>query len=169
MRNVLIITMLVMAFGLTACGFRPLYGESSQQQQSAAAELSNVRIGNIPDREGQYLRNALIDRFYQHGYPQNPRYTLEVSPVIETRTDLDITKSADTTRSQLKLRTTIVLRDTYDNKTVLKRDLLSVTSYNTLQSQYTTRVSEENTRLNALDDLARQIELQLSLYFQRDN
>ena len=158
-----------MAFGLTACGFRPLYGESSQQQQSAAAELSNVRIGNIPDREGQYLRNALIDRFYQHGYPQNPRYTLEVSPVIETRTDLDITKSADTTRSQLKLRTTIVLRDTYDNKTVLKRDLLSVTSYNTLQSQYTTRVSEENTRLNALDDLARQIELQLSLYFQRDN
>ena len=161
--------MLVMAFGLTACGFRPLYGEPSQQQQSAAAELSNVRIGNIPDREGQYLRNALIDRFYQHGYPQNPRYTLEVSPVVETRTDLDITKSADTTRSQLKLRTTIVLRDTFDSKTVLKRDLLAVTSYNTLQSQYTTRVSEENTRLNALDDLARQIELQLSLYFQRDN
>lgn len=172
MKHILMIGIVFIALGLTACGFRPLYSEPSDTaygQQSAATALSDVKIGNIPDREGQYLRNALIDRFYQHGYPQDARYELDVSPIKETRTDLDITKTADTTRSQLKLTTTIVLYDRYNSETVLKRRLMAITSYNTLQSQYTTRVSEENTRKNALDDLARQIEQQLALYFKREN
>ena len=50
---------------------------------------------------------------------------------------------------------------------VLNHDLTSITSYNILGSEFSTRVSEENTRLNALNDLARQIELQASLYLHR--
>lgn len=169
MRYIVTFIVLTTTFTLAGCGFRPLYGEPPQDSftQSITTYLSDIRISNIPDREGQYLRNALIDRFYRDGYPDNPRYTLDISNVGETRTELDLTKSADTTRAQLKLRTKIVLRDTIANKTVLQRDLLAITSYNVLQSQFTTRVSEDNARLNALDDLARQIETQLALYFKR--
>jgi LPS-assembly lipoprotein len=161
----------VLIFGatlfLTACGFEPLYGGRDTGRAGAEDILAQIDIANIPDREGQYLRNALIDRFYRHGRPSDPLYTLQISPVRETLTDLDITKSSDATRGQLRLSAHMALIERASGQTVLTRDLTSITSYNILGSEFSTRVSEENTRLNALNDLARQIELQTSLYLRR--
>lgn len=155
---------------LTACGFSPLYSNHSGTQNAAiTGNFDRVFIENIPEREGQYLRNALIDRFYVSGRPDNALYRLNVSPIAETRTDLDITKSSDATRAQLRLRSKMVLTDRASGRELLSRNLVSITSYNILQSQFTTRVSEQNARENALDDLARQIEQQLALYFRRTN
>lgn len=159
--------LIVISLLLTACGFRPLYGEAGAGDIAVQETLNLVAISNIPDREGQYLRNALIDRFYTGGYPQSPAWLLEVAPVAESITDLDITKSSDATRAQLRLSTAISLRDAQSGKIVLQRKLTAVTSYNILSSQFTTRVSEENTRRNGLDQLAAQIENQLALYFSR--
>lgn len=152
---------------LSACGFTPLYGTASPGDSAVTASLDTVFIDNIPDREGQYLRNALIDRFYRHGQPADAPYILHVAKIDERRTDLDITKSSDATRAQLRLNTEMILTDRADGKEILRRNLTAITSYNVLQSQFTTRVSEDNARLNALDDIARQIETQLSLYFKR--
>ncbi len=154
---------------LTSCGFEPVYGDLGSKTDATAVEatLSQIAIGNIPNREGQYLRNALIDRFYRHARPANAAYGLTVGRIEERLTDLDITKSSDATRGQLRLSTTMTLNDRKTGKEVLTHKLRSITSYNILGSEFTNRVSEENARQNALDDLARQIELQLSLYFQR--
>ena len=143
-----------------------MYGKKGDKQQ-VAQSLDRVIIATIPNREGQYLRNALIDRFYRNGYPSNAAYQLSVSAIHETLTDLDITKQSDTTRAQLRLDTSITLINTVTQETVLQDDLTSVAAYNVLDSQFTTRVSEDNTRKNALDDLARQIETRLALYFSR--
>lgn len=152
---------------LAGCGFTPLYGTPSVPEAAVSAGLDHIYIENIPDREGQYLRNALIDRFYTHGRPADAAYGLKIKPLRESKTDLDITKSSDATRAQLRLTTEMVLTDLGSGQELLRRKLTSITSYNVLQSQFTTRVSEENTRQNALDDLARQIEQQLALYFSR--
>ncbi len=163
-----IILLLPLCLLLAACGFTPLYGtQGAAGQAETTAALGMIHIDNIPDYEGQYLRNALIDRFYKNGRPAGPRYTLSIEPITERRTDLDITKSSDATRAQLRLTTEMKLKEIGTGETVLRRDLTSITSYNILQSQFTTRVSEDNARRNALDDLARQIELQLSLYIRR--
>lgn len=151
---------------LTGCGFTPLYATPSAAT-GVTAGLDTIHIENIPNREGQYLRNQLIDRFYRSGRPANPAYRLRIDPIAETLTDLDITKSSSATRAQLRLNTRITLRDAATGRTLLERPLVSITSYNILQSQFTTRVSEENARNNALDDLARQIEAQLALHFRR--
>jgi LPS-assembly lipoprotein len=151
---------------LSACGFSPLYGtHSATEKAGVAASLDQVRIDNIPDRSGQYLRNALIDRFYRGGTPADPRYVLHVTPVYETRTDLDITKSSSATRAQLRLDVEMTLVDHRGGTTVLQRKLIAITSYNILQSQFTTRVSEEAARQSALDDIAGQIERHLALHF----
>jgi len=158
------------ALGLSGCGFTPIYGESSgegAQGSSIQSDFGQVAIENIPDRDGQYLRNALIDRFYRDGRPVQPKYKLMVQPIRETTTDLDITKSSDATRGQLKLTTSMSLVDTGTGETVLKRNLISIGSYNILGSEFTNRVTEQNTRDNALNDLARQIELQVGLYLKR--
>ena len=153
-----------------SCGFAPMYGEyGATQKPSVAAALDQVEIGNIPDWEGQYLRNALIDQFYHHGRPVDPRYALNVKEITERITDLDITKTSDATRAQLRLDTKMTLIDKEIGKVVLERDLLALTSFNVLEGRFTTRVSERNARENALNDLARQIELQMALYFDRES
>lgn len=153
--------------GLSACGFQPMYGTTGKSNAKAQAHLSQIEIGNIQDREGQYLRNALIDRFYLDQRPHSPVYALQFSNLEEQLIDLDITKFDDSTRGQLRISVTMTLQDKQSGQALLSRNLRSVTSYNILASEFSTRVSEDNARLNTLDDLAQQIETQLSLYFQR--
>ena len=153
---------------LAACGFSPVYGNLGSDKDYGQEDLlSYVAIAEIKDREGQFLRNALIDRFYRHGRPTNPQFNLVISEIVETLRDLDITESSDATRGQLKLTTTMQLLDAKTGEELIARKLRSTTSYNILSSEFTNRVSEQNTRENALNDLARQIELQLNLYFKR--
>lgn len=146
-----------------------MYGsQSAISGQSAASALAAVEIGNIPDREGVYLRNALIDRFYTDGYPSSPRYALTVSKVTEAQRNLDITKSSEATRSQLIQTVSIALTDTQaPGKPVLEQSLSTTSSYNVLESEFATRVSADNARMSGLNDLARQIELALTLYLSR--
>ncbi len=160
---------LITVYGLqtTGCGFRPMYGENSETPVGVEDQLGQVELGNIPDREGQYLRNALIDRFYRDGRPSEPRYILNISDITEGLTDLDITKTADATRGQLRLSAGMTLIDVRAHELVLQRTLVSITSYNKLGSEFATRVTEENARRNALDDLARQVEMQAALYLKR--
>ena len=154
-----------------ACGFEPMYGTSSKSELGAStslrAELAEVQISNIPNREGQYLRNALIDRFYTQGRPINPKYVLDVSDIKETSYDLDITIRSDATRKQLTLTTGMTLKDAATGQVLVSRSLKSSGSYNVLESEFATRVSEKSTRENALDHLAQQIELQIGLYLDR--
>ncbi len=164
------LTAVLLVLGLAtvnACGFQPLYGDINEATAATEEELARIQIGNIPDREGQMLRNALIDRLQPRGQSDDIGYRLDVSPLRESLTDLDITKSADTTRAQLRLDTSITLKDIQTGEILLSRSLRAIASYNILGSEFATRVSENNTRENAIEDLARQIELQLALYFKR--
>ncbi|PZQ49072.1 MAG: hypothetical protein DI551_00010 [Micavibrio aeruginosavorus] len=153
---------------LTACGFTPQYGSSAGTAGYAPVEgLDKVEIAMIPNEEGVYLRNLLIDNFYRGGYPGTPAYVLSVEEIVETNTNLDLTIDSESTRKQIKLRTVMRLKDKSTGQDVLKRDLRAITSYNVLGSQFTTRVSEKDAREAALEDLARQIETQITLYFKR--
>lgn len=155
---------------LTGCGFSPMYGHSAGgpengQSASVSASLAQVGIDIIPDKEGQALRNHLIDRLYRDGYPANPIATLKVSKINEIRAELDLTKSSDATRAQLHLSSTMILMDK-QGTTLLVRPIQSITSFNILGSEFATRVTEQAARDSALNDLARQIELNLSLYYK---
>ena len=163
-----ILPFILVALLITSCGFRPMYGDGARNAMSAQKNGNyDVEIGIIPDREGQYLRNALIDRMYQNGYPTAPRYKLEIAKIDEIEQSLAIAKTSEATRSQLRLRTNYKLIDAQTGQVLLTRDALATSSYNNLVSEFATRVTEDNARLNAINDIARQIELQLGLYFNR--
>ncbi len=157
-------------FILSSCGFTPIHGTAFQDEasaQSLRSEMAQVQIENIPNREGQFLRNELIDRLYRDGRPSHPKYSLVITPIGEKKSDLDITKESDATRSQLKLRTSMQLIDIQTKEVVISRKLNAISSYNVLSSEFATRVSEQNTRENALNDIARQVELHIGLYLKR--
>lgn len=152
-----------LALLVSACGLRPVYGVASNK---AATTISNISISTIPERSGQKLRNKLVDALYLHGVPQNPTYTLMVTPVAETIVGLGIAKDATATRSQLRLSTTITLVDS-NKKTQLTRNITAIASFNTLASQYTTLVTEDDARDQAINDLSQQIVTQLELFLSR--
>lgn len=145
---------------LPACGFTPLYGAGGLTNHSEIPPILNqIQIGSIPDRDGQSLRNALIDQFYGGGTPTNPHYKLTIAPLSQSTSDLDVTIDDEATRRQLRVSTVMTLTRIDDPTTpILTRPLYSLVSYNVLQSQFTTRVTQQNARDNAITDLARQIE-----------
>lgn len=155
---------------VVSCGFTPMHGSAFQDSSHSAdvqRELSHVQISNVKDREGQFLRNALIDRFYRDGRPTRINYSLEIEDIEESRINLDITKDSDATRAQLRVSTRMTLQDVHTGEVVLQRPLKVITSFNVLTSEFATRVSEKAARENALNDIARQIELQIGLYLKR--
>jgi len=167
-QSYLLILILFCALALSACGFQPLYGRgSAAQDQTVKAQLSSIQINTIQNREGQFLRNKLIDRLHIDGYPQNPRYILELTTIDTEKDRLDITKSANTTRLQVRLRTKMKLIDAETEQVLITQRLTAVNSYNVLESQFTTRVSERNAIDNALRDLAEQAKRHLALYFKK--
>ncbi|MEM6810883.1 MAG: LPS assembly lipoprotein LptE [Pseudomonadota bacterium] len=154
-------------FALASCGFQPQYGQNSGPSPIIAQKLDSIEIGIIPDREGQFLRNALIDRFYETGYPSTPRYLLQIRPIQEQIFDFDVTLEDAATRRQLRLMINMVLVDRASNEEILNRSLTANTSYNVLESEFTNIVTEQSARESALNDLARQIESQIVLYLNR--
>ncbi len=154
---------------LAACGFHPVYGVNKYTSVGVEEHLQNIEIANIPNREGQYLRNQLIDQFYRNGRPRNPQYTLEITSIAETERDLDITIDSDTTRGQLRLSTTMILIENETGEELLNRPLRSIASFNIIESEFANRVSEQDTRENLLNDIARQVEEHLALYFKNQH
>lgn len=152
---------------LSGCGFAPLYGSDAATKTTAAQNVSSVAIGNIPDARGQYLHNALIDRFYRSGRPADPAYTLTMTPLVVHETDLGIGKDASVTRVQTEITTTIKLQDAKSNKPVLERYVRASGGHNIYAGQYATIVAKDASETQALDDLAAQIEQELALYFSR--
>lgn len=147
---------------LAACGFTPVYGTAGGVAGESA--LAQIAVASIPDREGQALRNRLMDRFYRDGRPADPLWTLEVGPLRETLSEIDVTREADATRGQLRLETEFVLRETSGGRELLRQKLRATTGYNILASRFATRVTEDAARLGAIEDLARQIESRIALH-----
>lgn len=159
---------LLLVLFMTACGFSPMYGKhSGTQSADVRTGLNQISIDIIPDREGQYLRNELMDRFYAGGIPSNPAYVLHIDKIKESISDFDITIESEATRRQLSLSTKMVLVDRQTGKSVLERNLIAITSHNVLESEFSTIVTEQSAREAALNDLARQTERHLALYFAR--
>lgn len=148
---------------VVSCGFEPMYATKSFGGKNISSKLSQVAVANIPNRNGQFLRNLLYDRFYIDGKPANPKYTLSVKEPEEIQRDLDITVGAEATRSQLEVFTTFQLTDVQSGKILLSDRVESIASFNIVANEYATRVSESATRENALRDIARQIEQKITL------
>lgn len=165
------VVFVIFGVSLSACGFQPVYStggsQAGQGATSLAAAQEQIRINVIPDREGQYLRNVLIDRLNRGGYPSDPRYVLSIDEINESLRNLDVTIDSDTTRGQFKAQTTMKIMDLKGSRPVASRQLHAITSYNILDSEFANSVSEQTARENALNDLASQIVLQVNLYLRR--
>jgi len=92
---------------------------------------------------------------------------LSIGEIRETRSDLDVTVESEATRRQIRLEAPMTLTDETTGEVVMARTLIAISSYDVIGSQFTTLVGEDDAREAALNDIARQIETQVSLYFRK--
>lgn len=148
----------------SGCGFRPLYGRKTRGEVDA--ELAKIKIGIIPDREGQQLHNYLLDRINRKGRPAAPDYLLSVDiKIVKVRQGFEPDETA--TRVKLVFSAQFRLQEITTEKVLLENRARSVNSYNIVDSAIATRSAE----LDAIDRAARavseEIRMLLALYFQR--
>lgn len=156
---------LILCLTVAGCGFRPMYGTNAAP--STIAMSSGVEIANIPDRDGQYLRNLLIDRMYLQGRPADAPYLLTISPLRTDITNLGIRKDATSTRAMQQVTASLKLVERATNATVLEREVRAVGGYNQLDNQFATLVSRESVNEHMLEELSDSIVTEVSLYFSR--
>ncbi|HWA45718.1 MAG TPA: LPS assembly lipoprotein LptE [Hypericibacter adhaerens] len=152
-----------LAMALAGCGFHPLYGDHGAGGDTNA-ELAQVRVQPIPDRTGQLLYNKLRDRFNPRGKPAEPRYVLEVT--VKERSDSLLLDPSDTSsRNNLELTASFQLREIQSGVTALQGRSQASISYDVLDSQYATIVSEQDVRDRATKILSDDISTRVALYF----
>lgn len=150
---------------LEGCGFKPLYGTSSVGE-SAALQLSQVRIRPIADRTGQLLYNKLRDRLNPRGKPADPLYLLEVK--LEERQDRLLVEEDETTSRVNFILTAQYELKQYGTGTVLNSGVArTVISYDlqSSQFQFSTVTSEKDVRDRATEQLSEDISTRLAIYF----
>ncbi len=150
---------------LSACGFQPLYGDKSYGA-GATEKLANVDIGGIPDREGQKLRNLLIDRFYPTSRPSSTRYRLNVS-LTAAEEKLALQKDASAVRAQLHVNAPYTLTDTTTGAVVFQSRARSLITYNILEQHYAGVVTVENAYDRALEEISNDITTRVAMHLGR--
>ncbi|MBI2256144.1 MAG: hypothetical protein HYU58_16090 [Proteobacteria bacterium] len=171
---------------LSACGWKPLYGQASAGPSGNAtvdANLASIGIkepfwerdaapfGEFSDagrakydaRTAQILHNALRDGLNPYGQPSSPAYTLgiKLSEAINRTLTAD---EGDARREDLVLKASFLLSD-LKGAELLKERAHSTLSYTVLQDPYTDLEARNDARDRAARQLAEQIKLRISSYF----
>lgn len=163
------LTLLVVApmLLMAGCGFRPVYGtlgRDNADQASAEAMFAQVHIPPIPERDGQILRNLLIDRIYVDGVPAAPRYDLNVG-IRDHEMVIDIDRDDSVTRTQLTMTAQASLIDRDNGKTVWTADSRATTDYNVLDSPFATVMARKTAREQALRQIGDDLVIRLGAFF----
>jgi LPS-assembly lipoprotein len=153
---------------VSACGFKPLYGENPRNDNWASTDyLAQVRILPLEDRTGQIMHNLLRDRLNPKGQPGDPGYYLVVF-VQERDEDMAIQRDETATRVNLRVLSEFRLLNQDRSEVLFQSQAVSYNSYNVLDSELATMTSQEAALERSLIEVADNIKSQLAAFFSRE-
>ena len=164
---------------ISGCGFEPLYQSGGDALDGeVVSKLSDVKIEIIADREGQILRNHLLDKINYQGEPQQPKYFLDTKLKI-TKDPISYRKDGTVQRYNVQTHVDIKLfaskektNEKSNKKQVLYEDSVDrYSSYSvgeiTSEFVYASTMSESEAKRRALLLVADEIHLLLATYFKK--
>jgi LPS-assembly lipoprotein len=159
MRRIAALAALLMLPLLCACGFQPLYGNTT------APQLSSIYVEDIAERNGFELRTRLIDILDSDGVQTGKRYRLKIS-LSESSQGIALQNDATITRYNNRMEARFVLSDA-GGKEVYRGNQSELSSYNVVSSPYATLTAEQDSGKRAVQDMAERIRLELAVWFRR--
>ena len=162
------LTLLVLALGLSGCGFRPLYGRYGADPH-AAAIFASIYIPPIASDEAGYnLRNTLMDLLSSRPSWAGARYRLAIS-LVQSRQGIAIEPNATITRYNYQLNAHYTLYDVARGKFVTSGSEESLSAYNvppsSATSLYSTLMARRDAQRRAAEDVAQRIRMDLAVFF----
>jgi LPS-assembly lipoprotein len=154
------------AAALTGCGFEPLYGDRGVAGAGIDEELAQIKVSPLPERRGQMLYNALLDRLNPRGEPKSPRYSLSLS-LSEVRTTFGARRDTADTRANLQLFATYRLFDADSGVLMSSETAEATASYNILRARYASLVAEQDARRRVTEMVADEIKTRLAVFLNR--
>jgi LPS-assembly lipoprotein len=148
---------------VAACGFHPLYGKRSTDP-SLGPELGSIYVSPLPDRDGQLVRNALLDRLNPKGEPHQPRYRLEVRLTVN-EAQVAVQKDETATRAQVSYGVDFTLLEGTVGLT--KGSFSRTFSFDYLNQQYSNISARDDVRRRAAEEIATEIRNRMATYFIR--
>lgn len=162
-----------LAGGLGGCGFRPLYGRSRESDLStilAQVEIGPVRASTSDDQDlarvGQQLHNELLDGLAPRGTRGEPIYRLDVE-ISEGISSLAVRKSAVATRADLRLTANFWLKDLRSGQMLYSGTGSATASFNILNSEFATLMTENGARERAVRQLGDDIRLKVAIFLKK--
>jgi len=152
--------------GLSACGFKPLYGVDQSGLSDPQAELATVRVGAIPDRLGQLVRNQLVDYLTPRGQGSQKRYDLNIRLSLSSE-GTALARDESATRYNLNLTASFELVDLASRKKVFVGQARSIAVYNVIDSEYATLIAQQDAERRAARDVAEELRTRLGVFFSR--
>ena len=159
------LAMITIAVLLTGCGFRPLYSETASSAQ-ATASLEKIRVAGAATKTDAQVRNFLLDRIAPAGPAGKYEYDLSFR-LTERQVGSGVRIDASVTRFNLQLTASYQLKDAKNRDVVYSGSSRAVVAYDVLRSQFATVVGREDARERAAREIANDIVLRLSLFFDR--
>ena len=152
---------------LSACGYRPLYGQFSDdaRQHNGAAALAAIKVMPMPDRTGQVMRTALQRRLNLKSNIVS-EYQLRVT-LTESVAELAVEQNSFATRANLTLTAQYQLVRSADSLLLTTGSQRAVASYNIILSDFATLAAQANARERAIESLADELQTRLASYFVR--
>lgn len=151
------------SLGLSACGFRPLYGTTASGQ-SMAEVLKGVKVTPIPGRVGQRVRNQLIFTNTGGGDPGPTKYTLDIT-IKESLTQEMVRISGDPTGEVYQLNATFRLKGP-DGKVVVEGSALGRAAFDRFQQTFANVRADYDAQDRAADAVAESIRARIAAYLQ---
>jgi LPS-assembly lipoprotein len=140
-----------------------LHGNRSQAG-TTATDLAYVTVAPIPQRNGQLVRNELIELLRKAGPQGQPVFRLDVQ-VNEAREGLAFSRDDSVTRYNLRMNAAYRLIDERSGDSILQGQARAIAAYNVVQSDYANLIAERDARERAARVLAENIRTRLAVFF----
>ena len=163
-RNLLASAAAIPIASLTGCGWEPLYADRAAGP--ADAELAAIKVAPIPERIGQVLALGLRQWLNPSGAPVPTRYLLRTL-LQATRLDLGVLQLGLGTRSRLDVVANFTLIDIASGAQLFAATSHAANSFDILSNYYANVVAEEDARKRAIEEIRRDMVIQLTAFLQR--
>jgi LPS-assembly lipoprotein len=163
MRRVPAILLVAAAMLLAGCGYRPLYGSSSETA-GVAATLSSISIPEAEDRVGQLIRNDLLSSM--RAGEGEEKYTLLLKPVVKKSGVID-KPQPNATREAITLAVSYELVDRSSGSVVHAGKTFSNASYDVIRQPFADLQAQTSATERAAHEVSTDIRTRLAAYFAK--
>ena len=154
-------TALVLASGIAACGFAPLYA-----QQGLTGNLAQIDIVVPQTRTGYFVEQDLRNGF-GGDLTSSKAYTLKVS-MNEQHYAVGYKVDETSTRSEITSNINYVLKDNATGKSLYTGGFTETVTYDTSASPFTGVISQQDAQVRIASAISEKIQTEVALFFRGD-